>query len=122
MLQQAQQAASLIQKQQKMQAMLASVTVQGSSKNGKVTVVMDGQQKIKSIEIAPELIKFVYETLTSVGKNDTMLGKSIVEAFEDAISKVQEAVIKKMQEENSFGDLSSIFSDATAMMQQNNQK
>jgi DNA-binding protein YbaB len=91
--------------QAKLQKLLSEITVQGNSKNGKVTVTITGEQKITNIEIEPELITFVQENFIALGKEDNILSKSIMEAVEDAISKVQGEVVKKMQESNSLGDL-----------------
>ena len=100
-----QNVAKIKQQQAKLQKLLSEITVQGTSKNGKVTVTITGEQKIKDIDIQPELITFVQENFIAQGKEDSVLSKSIIEAVEDAISKVQGAVVKKMQETDSLGDL-----------------
>ena len=91
---------------------MSSVRVAGISKNGKVSVVLTGDQKLAEIRIDPTLITFVYENFTSQGKEDTLLAKSIMEAVEDATSKVQAEVVKKMQETGSLGDLMSMLQAA----------
>lgn len=96
------------QQQQKISALLSSIRVSGVSKNSRVTVVITGEQKIVDIQIDPSLINFVYENYTSQGKADSVLSKSIIEAVEDAISKVQKEIAKKMQETGSLGDFMSM--------------
>ncbi len=91
--------------QDKLQKLLASVQVQGKSKNGKVTATLTGDQKIQNITIDPSLISFVYENYISKDVEDSLLNKSIMEAVDDAMSKVQGEVVKKMQETGSMGDL-----------------
>jgi DNA-binding protein YbaB len=100
------------QQQARLQKLLSDIRVTGTSKNGKVKVTITGEQKIIDISIEPALIKFVYENFISAGKPDTMLAKSIIEAVDDAISKVQGEVVKKMQETGSLGDLMSMLQAA----------
>jgi DNA-binding YbaB/EbfC family protein len=101
------------QQQAKLQKLLSEIRVTGTSKNGRVTVVITGEQKIIEINIDPALIKFVYENFISADKADTMLSKAIIEAVDDAISKVQGEVVKKMQETGSLGDLMSMLQVAS---------
>lgn len=96
------------QQQAKISTLLASIRVSGTSKNSRVTVVITGEQKIVDIQIDPALINFVYENYTSQNKTDSVLSKSIMEAVEDAISKVQKEIAKKMQETGSMGDFMSM--------------
>jgi DNA-binding protein YbaB len=100
--------------QDKLQKILASVQVTGTSKNGKVSVTVTGDQKIvqNSLKIDPSIITFVYENYTSQDKEDQLLGKSVTEAIEDAMNKVQPEVVKKMQETGSIGDLMGMLSGA----------
>jgi DNA-binding protein YbaB len=91
--------------QDKMTKLLNSVRVTGNSKNSKVNVTLTGDQKIVDIKIDPSLIEFVYENYISQQKEDALLAKSIMEAVEDAMTKVQPEVVKKMQESGSLGDL-----------------
>jgi DNA-binding protein YbaB len=100
------------QQQEKLQKLLMSIRVTGTSKNKKVTVAITGEQKIIEINIDPTLIAFVYENFTSQNKEDTMLSKSIIEAVDDAISKVQGEVVKKMTESGSIDDLMSMLQAA----------
>ncbi len=108
-----QTANKLKQQQERLQKILATIRVNGQSKNQKVTVTITGEQKIVNIRIEPELINFVYENFTSQGKEESMLAKAIMEAFEDAISKVQGEVVKKMQETGSLDDFMSMLQAAT---------
>ena len=101
------------QQQAKLQKLLSEIRVTGTSKNGKVKVVITGEQKIIEINIDPGLITFVYENFIKADKSDTMLSKSIIEAVDDAISKVQGEVVKKMQETGSLGDLMSMLQVAS---------
>lgn len=103
--------AEAVAKRDKLTKMLASIKVTGVSKNGKVTATITGDQKIDAINIDPSLIKFVYENFVVNGKPDTMMSRSIMEAIEDAMSKVQQEVMVKMQESNSLGDLMSMLQD-----------
>lgn len=108
-----QNANKLKQQQDKLQKMLSTIRVNGQSKNQKVTVTITGEQKIVNIKIDPELVNFVYENFTSQGKEDSMMSKSIIEAVDDGISKVQGEVVKKMQETGSMGDLMSMLQAAS---------
>ncbi len=101
--------------QEKLQKLLSSVKVTGNSKNEKVSVVITGDQKIQKITIDPALISFVYENFTSQGKEDSMMSKSIIEAVDDAIGKVQGEVVKKVQESGSMGDLMGMLQAASGM-------
>ncbi len=103
--------AEAMAKRDKLTKMLSSIRVTGVSKNGKVTASITGDQKIDAINIDPSLIKFVYDNFIVNGKPDTMMSRSIMEAIEDAMSKVQQEVMVKMQESNSLGDLMSMLQD-----------
>lgn len=107
--------ADLKSKQDKLQKLLADIRVSGVSKNGKVTVTMTGEQKIIDITIDPALVKFVFENLISIGKPDTMMSRSIMEAVDDATSRVQAKVVEEMQRTNSMGDLMGMLQAATDM-------
>lgn len=97
------------QQRDKLSKLLSTIRVTGQSKNKKVTVSITGEQTIVDIVIDPSLINFVYENFTSQDKPDTMLNKSIMEAITDGLGKVQEAVVKKMQEDaSSMSDLMSM--------------
>lgn len=91
--------------QEKLQKLLGSIRTSGQSKNGKVQVTITGEQKIIDIKIDPSIINFVYENFTSQGKEDAMLSKAIMEGVDDALSKVQGEIVKKIQETGSMEDL-----------------
>lgn len=112
------------QQQAKLQKILQEIRVTGTSKNGKVTVVITGEQKIIDIQIDPSLIKFVYENFLNLQTTDQdkiadsnnrgqkFLSSPIMEAVADAIAKVQGEVVKKIQETGSVGDLMSMLQAA----------
>jgi DNA-binding YbaB/EbfC family protein len=60
----------------KAQEELANATVEGSAGGGAVTVVMDGQQKVKSVKIAPDAVKTgdveMLQDLIMAAINETM--------------------------------------------------
>ena len=109
------QANKMKQQQAKLQTMLQGIRVSGISKNGKVTVTVTGEQKIVDVKIDPTLIKFVYENFINSDDADTqnrgqaMITTNIMEASNDAISKVQVEMVKKMQEGNGMNDLMDMF-------------
>lgn len=112
------------QQQAKLQKILQEIRVTGTSKNGKVTVIITGEQKIIDIQIDPSLIKFVYENFLNLQTDDQekiadsnnrgqkFLSSPIMEAVADAIAKVQGEVVKKIQETGSVGDLMSMLQAA----------
>ena len=105
--------------QDKLQKLLNEIVVTGTSKNGKVTVKVRGDQTSVDIVIDPNLVIFVYENFFKLAKDETdstrsadlnsrgqkFMASSIIEAVQDAISKVQGEVVKKMQESGAMGDL-----------------
>jgi nucleoid-associated protein EbfC len=109
------QANKMKQQQDKLQKMLSGIRVSGISKNGKVTVTVTGDQKIVDVKIDPSLIKFVYENFLNTDDVDTqnkgqsMITTNIMEASNDALSKVQVEMVKKMQEGNGMNDLMDMF-------------
>jgi nucleoid-associated protein EbfC len=86
--------AQLMQQMKKMQAEmvkaqeeLANTTVQGSAANGIVTVEMTGDQRMKSVKIAPEAVDpDDIETLEDL----------VTVAVNDALTKSNEAAQKRM--------------------------
>ena len=77
-----QQAQKLQARLAKAQEELANITVEASSGGGAVTVTMNGQQKIQSVKISPEV----------VNPEDTELLEDLVlTAVSEAIVKSQEA-------------------------------
>lgn len=73
--------------QEKLQREMAEMKIEGSSGGGMVTVVLDGSKNLVSLTINPEV----------VNKDDTeMLQDLIMAAFNDANTKVDEALSEKM--------------------------
>lgn len=73
--------------QEKLKNELAEMSVEGSSGGGMVTVTLDGTKSLLSIRIDPEV----------VNKDDIeMLQDLIVAAFNDAGTKVDDAVSQKL--------------------------
>jgi len=111
------QAAGNLGKMRQLQKMLKEVIVEGRSKNGKVIVKINGEQKIIDIYIDPELVNFVsanfYQPETddeeqiqrSYQKGQKFFSSPIIEAVEDAMKKVQAAIVQKVQESGSMGEL-----------------
>ena len=77
-----QQAQKLQAKLAKAQEELGNLTVEASSGGGAVTVVMNGQQKIQSVKISPEVIN---------PEDVEMLEDMVLTAVSEAIAKSQEA-------------------------------
>jgi DNA-binding protein YbaB len=106
--------------QDKLTKMLSSVRVTGVSKNGKVKVTITGDQKIVDISIDPALVRFVYENFISQNKPDVMMSKAIMEAFEDAVSKVQNEVIQQLSQNGGINDLMEVLQSTSNMGKANN--
>jgi len=84
----------MMQQAQKLQAQLAkaqeelsNVTVEASSGGGAVTVTMNGQQKILSVKISPEVIN---------SEDAEMLEDLVLTAVSEAIAKSQEAAAERL--------------------------
>ncbi|MDO8668851.1 MAG: YbaB/EbfC family nucleoid-associated protein [Candidatus Buchananbacteria bacterium] len=73
---------------------LSAETVEGSGAWGKVKVIMDGNQEIKKIEIADELLS-----------DKVKLENAIIEATNDTIKKVQRVMAQKMSQFGGFPGL-----------------
>jgi hypothetical protein len=85
---------SLLRQAQKLQAKLAkaqeelgNVTVEASSGGGAVRVVIDGHQKVHSVEISPEVIE---------AKDVELLQDLVMAAINEAVAKSQELVSKHL--------------------------
>jgi DNA-binding protein YbaB len=114
----------LRQQQANFQKILSSISVTGYSTNKKVTVIMDGNQKVKKINFDPSLFTFAYENFFGVEfedeedmkkeqeKGQNFLTKPIIEAMEDAITKVQAKIVEEIQKNGSMGDLMSMLQNA----------
>jgi DNA-binding protein YbaB len=104
------------QQQARMQKMLQEVEVVGYSKNKKVEITVNGEHKIIKMFVDPTLIKFVVDNFYAgeqisdeqLEKGQKFLNTSIKEAFEDAVPKVQEGLMKKMQESGNLGEMMSM--------------
>jgi len=71
----------------KIQEELARETVEGTAGGGVVTVTMTGQQKVQTVQIAPEAVDADdVETLQDL----------LVAAFNDALSKAQELAARRL--------------------------
>jgi DNA-binding YbaB/EbfC family protein len=84
----------MMQQAQKLQAQLlkaqedlANLTVEASSGGGAVKVVMNGQQQIQSVKIAPEVVN---------PADVEMLEDMVLTAVKEAQTMAQEAAAKKM--------------------------
>jgi len=66
---------------------LAEETVEGAGGWGQVKIIMDGNQEIKKVEIADELLT-----------DKVKLESAILEAANDAIKKVQRVMAQKMSQ------------------------
>jgi DNA-binding YbaB/EbfC family protein len=84
----------MLQQAQKLQAQLAKaqeelseLTVEGSSGGGAVKVTMNGQQKIQSVTISPEVVN---------PEDVEMLQDLVLTAFSEALAKSQETAAKQL--------------------------
>jgi DNA-binding protein YbaB len=96
MINQTKNAAKLLSQQAKIKKILAAVRAVGSSKNGKVRIVMNGEQKPVDVEVDLEIIRPEFQRV---------IQKSIQEAFEAAIKAVQEATMEAMKKGDGINDL-----------------
>lgn len=70
------------------QSVLSAETVHASGAGGKVNVVMDGNQKILSLDIDESVL---------APEHKTKIEKGVQEALEDATKKIQRIMAKKIQ-------------------------
>jgi len=82
-----QQAQKLQAKLAKAQEELSNLTVEGSSGGGAVKVIMNGQQKIQSVEISPEAVN---------PEDVELLQDLVLTAVSEALAKSQEAAAKHL--------------------------
>ena len=99
MFTQAKNTAKLLAQQSKIKKILTAVRAVGTSANGKVRVIMSGEQKVIDVEVDPEIMQPSFVAI---------LQKSIKEAFEDAMSKVQEATMEAMKQGGGIDDFMSL--------------
>ena len=77
----------LQQAQERIQAEIAALEIEGRAGGGTVTVLMDGQKNLKSLKIDPE----------AVSKDDVeMLQDLVLAAVNEAARKVDEEIQKKV--------------------------
>ena len=81
------QAMELKSKLEQAQKELSNTIVEAEAGKGTVRVIMDGQQKIKSVKISPEII--------TLG-NSELLEKLVLKAVSDALAKSQKAAAKQL--------------------------
>jgi hypothetical protein len=81
------QAQQLQAKLAKAQEELGNLTVEATSGGGAVKVVLDGHQKVHSVEIAPEVVE---------AGDVELLQDSVMAAVNEAINKSQELVSKHL--------------------------
>jgi len=82
-----QQAQKLQAKLAKAQEELADITVEASSGGGAVTVTMNGQQKIQSVKISPEVVN---------PEEVELLEDLVLTAVSEALTKSQEVAAKQL--------------------------
>jgi DNA-binding YbaB/EbfC family protein len=81
------QAQQLQAKLAKAQEELSNITVEATSGGGAVKVVIDGHQKVHSVEISPEVM---------AGGDVELLQDLVMTAVNEAVSKSQELVSKHL--------------------------
>lgn len=81
------QAQQLQAKLAKAQEELGSITVEATSGGGAVKVVLDGHQKVHSVEISPEVVE---------AEDVELLQDLVMTAVNEAITKSQELVNKRL--------------------------
>jgi hypothetical protein len=82
-----QQAQKLQSKLAKAQEELSNITVEASSGGGAVKVIIDGQQKIKSVKISPEVLN---------PEDAELVEDLVLTAVSEAITKSQEIAAKHL--------------------------
>ena len=81
------QAQQLQAKLEKTQEELANTTLEASSGSGAVTVVVTGQQEIKSVKISPEVVD---------AEDVEMLDDLVISAVSEALRKSQELAASRL--------------------------
>ena len=82
-----QQAQKLQEKLARSQEELSNITLEASSGGGAVKVTVDGQQKIQSVKISPEVVN---------PEDVELLEDMVLTAVSEAIAKSQEAAAKHL--------------------------
>ena len=67
-----------------MESMLATELITGKSGGGKIIIVMDGNQNIKSVEVSPEIVG-----------DKSEIGRNIRSALEDLLKEHKKMLQKK---------------------------
>ena len=93
------------QQKDKMDKLMSSVSTTGYSSNKKVMVRINGKMDIIGFTIDPTLITFVYENSVLKEREDTIIQKSVIEAYKEAQDKIQPELMKKMQESGDINDI-----------------
>jgi DNA-binding YbaB/EbfC family protein len=83
------QAQALKSKLDKVQKELKRMQIEGEAGKGAVTVVVNGEQKIMSVKISPEVVD---------PKNTKQLEQLIIKAVNDAQDKAQKAAAEQLKE------------------------
>jgi nucleoid-associated protein EbfC len=83
------QAQALKSKLDKAQKELKRMQIEGEACKGAVTVVVNGEQKIMSVKISPEVVD---------PKNTKQLEQLIIKAVNDAQEKAQKAAVEQMKD------------------------
>ena len=82
-----QQAQKLQAKLARAQEELSNLTVEGSSGGGAIKVIMNGQQKIQSVEISPEVVN---------PEDVELLQDLVLAAVSEALTKSQDLAAKQL--------------------------
>lgn len=89
------QVQELKSKANQIKSALSEETVEGSDGQGKVKIIMDGNQEVKKVEIDPEILN-----------DKEKLESAVAEATNDAIKKVQKVMAQKMSQMGGLPGLS----------------
>jgi DNA-binding protein YbaB len=106
--------AKAAQAQQRIKKLLEGIKVVGSTKNGSINVTVNGEQKMIDIQISAELINAIAQDFTlstdpdKVAKGQQILQDGIIEAANNAMSNVQERMVKEMTQSGELSDIMSI--------------
>ena len=82
------QARELKEKLDQAQKELGNTLVEGNASRGAVKVIMDGKQKVKSIEISPKVID---------PEKSRQLEELVLKAIADAVAKSQKVAAKQLK-------------------------
>ena len=84
---QAKNAAKLMAQQNKIKKILATVRVVGTSKNGKVRVIMNGSQEVIAVEVDQEVIKVEFQTINDANHFFSKSENSLTKCLDKYIKK-----------------------------------